>query len=70
MNVILSSDSCLVTYIDLYTDILNCFYCKFYIVISHVLPDWKSFWMNEWMNEYVMSLYAAEVKGPDLISLL
>ena len=52
MNVILSLDSCLVTYIDLYTDILSCFYCNLYIVISHVLLDWKlKLWMNEkWMK--------------------
>ena len=47
MNVILSLDSCLVICIDLYTDILNCFYCKFYIVISHVLHDWKLKLLNE-----------------------
>jgi len=41
MNVILSLDSCLLICIDLYTDILNCFYYKFYIVISHVLHDCK-----------------------------
>ena len=34
--------------------ILNCFYCKFYIVISHVLFDWKSKLLNEWMNEWMI----------------
>jgi len=39
--------------------ILNCFYCKFYIVISHVLNDWilklLNEWMNEWMNMHMLS---------------
>ena len=66
MNVILSLDSCLVTLIDLYTDIFNCFYCNLHIVISHVLSDWKlNLWMIEALNECLFVPTNSKMLGYD-----